>query len=158
MGGNVVEYLCDPRVEGFYKQDSKYTNCGEFIHIKVSVYVKQTHHKINRDLKDFSEIFLALKTDKWLISRIQKLFLQIRKKTGNTTEKKMSEVWEGESQTASNMWRAQPRKKSENDNKTTIEYRLTCASLGKWERKYQMLVGKWELSCFSCWRVNWLLF
>ena len=48
MGGNVVEYLCDPRMEGFYKQDSKYTYCGEFIHIKVSIYVQQTHHKIKR--------------------------------------------------------------------------------------------------------------
>ena len=48
MGGNVVEYLCDPRMEGFYKQVSKYTYCGEFIHIKVSIYVQQTHHKIKR--------------------------------------------------------------------------------------------------------------
>ena len=70
MGGNVVEYLCDPRMEGFSKQDSKYTYCGEFIHIKVSIYVQQTHHKMNRDLKDRSEIFLVLKTNKWLISRI----------------------------------------------------------------------------------------
>ena len=48
MEGNVVKYLCDPRMEGFYKQDSKYTYCGKFIHIKVSIYVKQTHHKIKR--------------------------------------------------------------------------------------------------------------
>lgn len=46
----------------------------------------------------------------------------------------MSEVWEGESHTASNMGReAQPHKKSENENKTTIKYHLTCTRLAKWE-------------------------
>ena len=34
MGGNVVEYLCDPRMEGFYKQDSKgINNKGKDIYI-----------------------------------------------------------------------------------------------------------------------------
>ena len=54
----------------------------------------------------------------------------------------MSEVWEGESQTVSNMGRkAQPHKKSENKNKTTIKYHLTCTRLAKWESQKIPSVG-----------------